>query len=91
MKKLIAILILIVSLVGAINWEYPNELAYEARRSLNAFLNAYESACVDSISVGGVQFPMPLTIRNYWRDVAQTERTNFITAWTALNDYILER
>jgi hypothetical protein len=89
MKKLIAMLILLVSVAGAINWDYPEELALDCRNSLEAFLNAYENACIDSISVGGVSFVMPTEIRNYWRAVAQTERANFVTAWGLLNAYIL--
>lgn len=90
MKRTVLILLALAITAGAINWDYPDDLALDCRNSLNAFLNAYENACIDSISVGGVMFPMPVSIRNYWRGIAQTERSNFVTAWTALNDYILE-
>ena len=91
MKKLILIVMMLAGLAGAVNWDYPEELANDCREALNYFLLAYENGCIDSIVVGGVTFPVPNDVRTYWRAEAVSARSDFNDAFGALMDYILER
>ena len=59
MKKLIAILILTVSLAGAINWEYSNELALDLRVKTELFLTLYEAACTGTFTFNGYTYDLP--------------------------------
>lgn len=59
MKQTIAILILIVSMAGAINWEYNNELALDLRAKTETFLTLYELACTATFVFNGYVYELP--------------------------------
>ena len=89
MKKLIAILILTVSLSGAINLDYPEELALAFNDAAENMLREYERACMDSVCVCGVWIEMPDEVRSALLVKAAAYRLQVIASWDALNDYIM--
>jgi hypothetical protein len=88
MKRLITILILTVSMAGAINLTYPNDLVLEYREASEAFLTLYENACQDSCWIFGIWTETPTVVRSALLTLASAKKAETIAAWTALNNYI---
>jgi hypothetical protein len=89
MKKLIAILALAVSLAGAINLDFPEELRLQMDAAYFGFWDAYENACQDSVEIFGIWIETPAFVTDSLIAITATARAQVTSTWQAVMAYIL--
>jgi hypothetical protein len=90
MKKLILILIL-VSLAGAINLDFPEELRVQMDEAYFGFWDAYENACQDSVEIFGIWIETPGFVTDSLIAITAQARADVTSTWSDVIDYIMER